>query len=182
MPILFLKARVRGHIRHMGSGKTALVMPYNTRVGMRTAGQGDLFTARHQAAAPAPPPPPADMALPPAPTVTLPAPGQLVGRATYPDGRQVPVAGDEVFQTVRGPFGTAAHIRGDVEMGTGGLWVRITGSGSLLGGGTSRQRDRLTDAWTVAGDPELQRRRDAQAAAEQAALDLHGRGAARPQQ
>jgi hypothetical protein len=93
-----------------------------------------------------------------------------VGRATYPDGRLIPVVGDQVFQALRGAFGMPASIRGEVYSAGGEMRVRITGGGDALGvsqvrGGTQK----LTPAWTVVNDPELKRREDERAAQEAAA-------------
>ena len=79
-------------------------------------------------------------------------------RETYPDGRLVPIVGDEVFQAVPGLFGTPASIRGEVYRHGGKLRVRITGVVSLIGGGTKAKTYQLTPHWTVVGDPEMVRR------------------------
>lgn len=105
---------------------------------------------------------------PPAPTappVTPPAAGaapSLLPRPTRPDGRLIPQEGDEVFQTVAGPFGMPGVLHGTVRGGR----VHITGTASLIAGSTSRKTDTLTDHWIVRGDPEIARRAAAREAAE----------------
>lgn len=79
-------------------------------------------------------------------------------RATYDDGRLIPQAGDEVYQTVRGPFGTPAAIHGIVYESRGQLRVRVTGTSSIIGGGTRRKTYRLSHYWTCRNDPEIERR------------------------
>jgi hypothetical protein len=105
-------------------------------------------------------------AEPPPPAPAAP-PALLVVRPTRPDGRLIPQEGDKVFQAVAGPFGMPASIHGEVRKGR----VHITGTSAMIGGGTSRKTDALTEHWTVVNDPELQRRRDAREAAEQAKRD-----------
>ena len=83
-------------------------------------------------------------------------------RETYEDGRLIPVADDKVFQSVPGPFGTPAVINGTVVKRGGYLFVKITGSASLIGQGPQAGKHfKLNTSWTVEGDPELKRRDDA---------------------
>lgn len=89
-------------------------------------------------------------------------------RLKRPDGRLAPLEGDEVYQTVRGFGGTPAGIRGKVERRRdGSLGVRVTGSAAVIGG-TSQTGKLLPmgPEWTVVGDPEIKRRREAAEAAE----------------
>lgn len=80
-------------------------------------------------------------------------------RETRNDGRLVPIEGDEVYQTVRGAFGTPAAIHGTVIRTRAGLRVKITGSSSLFGGSTRVGKTYPADAnWTVKNDPEITRR------------------------
>ena len=87
-------------------------------------------------------------------------------RPKYPDGRLIPVEGEEVYQTVRGLGGTPAYVYGKVEKGKGDqLRVRITGGASMMGGsvkgvGGTQALDR---SWTVKNDPEVKRREQARA-------------------
>lgn len=82
-------------------------------------------------------------------------------RPTYPDGRIIPAVDDKVFVSVPGPFGTPAAIHGIVYQHRGKLRVRITGSGSILGDIASRKTMAMDAQWSVVGDPEFGRRREA---------------------
>lgn len=78
--------------------------------------------------------------------------GDLVGRTKYPDGRSVPVEGDDVYTLASGFGGMAAGIQGEVRRGKNGLFVAITGSGGMLGERTTQKRAELTRDWTLKGE------------------------------
>lgn len=72
--------------------------------------------------------------------------------AKYADGRTIPVLGDKVYTYARGMFGSKAGLNGDVARGTNGLFVRITGSGGMMGERTSSKTTPLTEDWTLMGE------------------------------
>jgi hypothetical protein len=91
-------------------------------------------------------------------------------RPTRPDGRLIPQVGDKVYQMVRGFGGSPAYIYGEVFKGRGDeLRVKMTGSASMLGGGSTSvgKTQRLNEYWTVVDDPEIGRRKAAREKAEQ---------------
>lgn len=94
-----------------------------------------------EAPAPAPAPPPAPEPAP------APATDLAGGRATYPDGRMIPQPGDTVQRSVPGIFGIPIALEGVVR----GKTVQITR------GPTNRKTDALSPAWTVKGDPAVER-------------------------
>lgn len=90
-------------------------------------------------------------------------------RATYPDGRLVPLLGETVTYTEPGFMGLPTTTTGVVTASSAGLRVKITASRSLIGGESGAgSTSALTPEWTVAGDPELDRRQAARDAAEAA--------------
>jgi hypothetical protein len=77
-------------------------------------------------------------------------------RQTYPDGRLIPVLGDEVYQQVRGFMGAGGAIRGVVVKGRGGaLRVKLTGYSGMMPTTdvVEGKTMPLTPAWTVVDDP-----------------------------
>ena len=98
---------------------------------------------------------------------------ELIERAKYGDGRLIPQLGDKVFQAVPGPFGMPATIYGEVVKGAGGTRVKTTGSSSLIGAAKTGKTYPVDGTWTVVGDPELQRRKDAREAKEAEAKAAH---------
>lgn len=93
------------------------------------------------------------------------APG-LVARATFGDGRLVPVVGDKVFQTVAGAFGMPSTIHGEVIQGRNGPRIKTTGSSAMIGQAKVGATYPVDANWTVVGDPELARRTAAREAKE----------------
>ena len=94
---------------------------------------------------------------------------EVADRPKYPDGRLKPQVGDKVYQTVGGFGGSPAHIYGEVFKGRGDeLRVKMTGSASLMGGGSTSvgKTQKLNEYWTVVNDPEVARRRAAREQAE----------------
>ena len=85
------------------------------------------------------------------------------GSTTYPDGRQIPVAGDKVYKSFGGFAGMGATLEGVVQRG--GKKVKITGGGSVMGGdsdvpyGKTMNLDR---GWTVVGDPSIAAKAEAE--------------------
>lgn len=77
----------------------------------------------------------------------------------WPDGRKVPVEGDEVYMMSAGLFGMGAQIQGKVVRSRGELRVAVTGSASVLGqggvGGVRGKTVPLDASWTVVGDPSI---------------------------
>lgn len=74
-------------------------------------------------------------------------------RQTYPDGRLVPVAGEEVYKAVRGFMGTGASIKGIVQRG--GTRVKVTGGSAMIGEIPTGKTVKLDSGWTVIDDPAI---------------------------
>lgn len=76
-------------------------------------------------------------------------------RRTYPDGRWIAEAGDEVFAMQRGFGGTPASVRGRVEENSSGkLRVRVTGTSGFFNVPTKSKTMAYSEYWTVVGDPQ----------------------------
>ncbi|CAB4137675.1 hypothetical protein UFOVP326_51 [uncultured Caudovirales phage] len=167
--ILLLKAQIRG-----GAAGDLFAMPTPVAGHMRGATYVAPYVATRQHAAPEAP---SDHIAGPGKMVEPAAAGaapSLLAREAWPDGRLKPQVGDKVFQAVPGAFGMPATILGEVFAGRGGLRVRVTGSSSMLGSARTGATYPADANWTVAGDPELERRkaaREAVIAAEKAALE-----------
>ena len=88
-------------------------------------------------------------------------------RQKYADGRMVPVSGDRVYAEAPGLGGMPAVMRGQVYSNRKGeMRVRVTESSSLTGGTVKEDARYPLDArWTVVGDPEPERQRQAAQAA-----------------
>lgn len=92
------------------------------------------------------------------------------GHETWVDGRLKPKAGDHVYQTVAGFGGMGATIQGEVYRArNGNLRVKVSGSKSLIGSAVKGRTYPADFHWTVVGDPEIVRRRQAADAKELAA-------------
>lgn len=75
-------------------------------------------------------------------------------RRTYPDGRWIAEAGDEVYAIQRGFGGTPASVRGRVEESSAGkLRVRVTGTSGFFNMPTKARTMAYSESWTVVGDP-----------------------------
>jgi hypothetical protein len=107
------------------------------------------------------------------PTLASQPSAEGAARDLWGDGRWKARVGDHVYQTVPGPFGMPASIRGTVEQGKGGLRVRVEAAGDAMGIGQYRGRSVLPydSAWTVVDDPEPGRRRKEASDKEQAERD-----------
>ena len=89
----------------------------------------------------------------------------MPARLKRSDGRIEPRAGDTVYINTAGPFGTPAHVEGEVCQGprAKGLRVRVTHSANIMGARASAKTYALSPQWTVMGDPEIKRRETARA-------------------
>jgi hypothetical protein len=126
-------------LRALGWIGPAVAHAYGAEIGNltlteagRTAMARAVAQANEVAAPTEPPAPPADLAG---------------GRATYPDGRMIPMPGDKVRRGVPGIFGMPIMLEGVVR----GKTVQITS------GATNRKVDALSPAWSVIGDPAVDR-------------------------
>jgi hypothetical protein len=82
-------------------------------------------------------------------------------RPKYPDGRLIPQDGDEVYQIVPAMFGMSASIVGKVYSSRGGLRVKVTGGGALIGHAPIGKTYKLGPEWTVMDDPSIKAREEA---------------------
>ncbi|MFH0765756.1 MAG: DUF2958 domain-containing protein, partial [Calditrichota bacterium] len=95
-------------------------------------------------------------------------PKEEASRTKRPNGYLEPREGDKVTQTVAGPFGSPAYIRGEVKKNKKGeLFVEVTGSGSFMGIGQGPKQGKkysMSGAWVINDDPEIKHREEAEKA------------------